>query len=218
MRVLFATLGILLVLTSQCICNYMGSRHYTRDHQTHLLDVGHTWLPFESLSHTESFFCALVPILILLIDTYPAMLHNQRLHAQILCVYTLRAFVCVMTILPAAPEEMSREVHGVHEIQIHEVHEVHEENTPLSLASFFWNSVVNGVHDKIWSGHMSLTYLIARHAMISQHSCLLPVACILAEILLLLLLRLHYTVDVVLAMVICELLMNTRLFRHIKRS
>ena len=166
--------AVAFVVLVQLHSEARGLRHY--DHSTHVLDIGHEWLPLLHIERGVDTILALLPSLVCLL-LYRRR-YGQRFIDDVVTMYVCRALVSLGTILPSCANESPPSLH-------------------------FGAGLVTGRHDKWWSGHMSLAHLVARHAQLSPSSFCAFLTC---TALCLLLPRMHYTADVVLGILGAELI------------
>lgn len=164
-------------LVTQCITTKMGELHYGNTHNVEIFDLGHRILPWFYVPGLENLpVWMILGMLVLVNQGLEHFLHR----ATILCV--LRGLTCICTILPVCFRQ-----------------------PPLRKTKWLIvNAVFFSRHDKIFSGHAALCWLASRHLSILPSPIFMLLN--LSQVLLLLMARLHYTVDVVLGIILAELI------------
>jgi hypothetical protein len=167
--------SILLVVVSQYFIEKMGIAHYETKGRKELYDIAHEIFP--DISNYEPII-NIIPVGLLaslfFISNGGLIAKNGSL--MFLLSMFLRAILASSTILPKAPHCKSE----------------------ITLTSIF-----GGCYDKIYSGHMSLTTILGL-TMVKEHAISVGLFFALVAItaITLLLVRAHYTVDVLLGFLV----------------
>lgn len=167
--------SILLVGASQLFIEKMGVSHYEKKERKELYDIAHEIFP--DISNYEP-IVNIIPVGLLasLFFITKGGLIAKNGSLMFLVAMVLRAILASSTILPKAPHCKSE----------------------LTLSSIF-----GGCYDKIFSGHMSLTTIFGL-TMVKEHAISVGIfsALVAMTAIALLLVRAHYTVDVLLGFLV----------------
>jgi hypothetical protein len=177
----YAAAIIFILMLCQYGADAMGSLHYEKDGNTHILDISHKYLPDLHDYHWIVNIIAVVLIIYIFVQNKGLGVFKDLLFA-LPVVFLIRALSIVSTVLPK------------------------HENCVVGhdVLSNFLNG--GGCYDKIFSGHTSFVVLLT----LSMHDYGLINTFLfwitnIVNCLLLLLTRAHYTVDIILGIVISYL-------------
>jgi len=176
----FYVLFILVLITcSTYVTNVWGKYYYEQEFRVNqVFDVVHQYTPD---LHKYEWVINIIPILGLLFLILYSSDALEEFALKLLLIYLIRALTTLTTILPK--------------------HEKCDEK------EFSWmNAIMGGCYDKIFSGHASFTFL-ASLLLYRENVITLPVFMIsnIVESFLIILTRAHYTIDVLLGILITYL-------------
>jgi len=180
-KILYIFLTILIILSGQYIAERIGYIHYEIDKKTDLYDMTHKILPDLHKYHVIINIIPIILIIYLFIDNNGSNVFRDVLFI-LPVVFIIRALTIMSTILPK------------HELCVAE----------NNIISNFING--GGCYDKVFSGHTSFVAIFTLSMYDNKLIDILSFSIInIINCLLLLITRAHYTVDIILGLVISYL-------------
>ena len=188
-NVVYVLMFLCVIFGAQWLVETLGARHYEEDGKTHIYDVAHRYLPD---LHKYEYIINIVPVALLVYTLWQpeALTILQETLLMTLLVLFIRALTAASTILPK---------HEACQVEIG------------------WTTFLNGgCYDKLFSGHIAFVTLLALNLLraggLNQvQFWILSVA----NAVLMLMTRGHYTADVILGFLIAYLVYdgNYSIFR-----
>ena len=177
----YAAAIIFIIMLCQYLADAMGTLHYEKDGKTDIFDIAHKYLPDLHNYHWIVNIIAFVLIIYTFLHNSGVGVFKDLLFALPI-VFLIRALTIVSTVLPK------------------------HENCVVSDNIFVIFMNGGGCYDKIFSGHTSFVVLLTLsmydYGLINTLSFWITN---ITNCLLLLLTRAHYTVDIILGVVISYL-------------